>query len=421
MLTFNAVDVETANADRASICQIGIVHVRDGKIVDRWQTLVNPEDWFDPWNVSIHGIDEMDVSNSPTLPEVREELRARLRSSVLVSHTSFDRVAFERAMTRYGLEPLEVTWLDSAKIARRAWPDRYGRTGYGLKNIATDLDISFKHHDALEDARAAAEIVLHACAATDADIDEWLHRVDRPIFRSSPVGASSPTSSERREGNVEGALFGATIVFTGALVIPRRAAADMAAEAGCNVASNVSKKVTMLVVGTQDRSKLKGYEKSTKHRKAEALIENGVEIQILSESDFSELVDVDLPRHTEKPPRLLETIVRDALDEVSEKLRLPINRKAMSSVSVWRMKTKIIISMWNPLVGFNEGFVASLDDDGKHLMRESRLALCRGQVDGYGSVLQIHSRYRDVADMEPPEDGTTLLIHRPGPPTLHPG
>ena len=56
MLTFNAIDVETANADRASICQIGIVHVRDGAIHDRWQTLLNPEDWFDPWNVSIHGI-----------------------------------------------------------------------------------------------------------------------------------------------------------------------------------------------------------------------------------------------------------------------------------------------------------------------------------------------------------------------------
>lgn len=109
MLTFNSIDVETANADRASICQIGIVHVREGEIANQWQTLVNPEDWFDPWNVSIHGIDETDVGGSPTLPEVRAELRARLRGSVFVSHTSFDRVAFERAMTRYDLEQLQVT------------------------------------------------------------------------------------------------------------------------------------------------------------------------------------------------------------------------------------------------------------------------------------------------------------------------
>ena len=185
MATFNAIDVETANADRASICQIGIVHVQDGVVVDRWQTLVNPEDWFDPWNVSIHGIDEKDVRKSPTLPEIRDELRRRLRGSVLVSHTSFDRVAFERAMTRYDLEQLQVTWLDSAKIVRRAWPERYGRRGYGLKNVATDLDISFAHHDALEDARAAAEIVLSASVAAETDIEGWLQRVNRPIFPSS--------------------------------------------------------------------------------------------------------------------------------------------------------------------------------------------------------------------------------------------
>ena len=80
MLTFSAVDVETANADRSSICQIGIIHIRDGKIVDQWQTLVDPRDWFDPWNVSIHGIDKADVRNSPTLPEVWGELRVRLRN-----------------------------------------------------------------------------------------------------------------------------------------------------------------------------------------------------------------------------------------------------------------------------------------------------------------------------------------------------
>ena len=68
MLTFNAIDVETANADRASICQIGIVHVRDGAIHDRWQTLINPEDWFDPWNVSIHGIKTRRRQEQPHSP-----------------------------------------------------------------------------------------------------------------------------------------------------------------------------------------------------------------------------------------------------------------------------------------------------------------------------------------------------------------
>jgi len=297
MLTFNSIDVETANADRASICQIGIVHVRDGKIEDRWQTLVNPEDWFDPWNTSIHGIDEEDVQHCPTLPEIRGELRTRLRGGVLVSHTSFDRVAFERAMSKYDLEQLQVTWLDSARIVRRAWPDRYGRRGFGLKNVARDLGISFTHHDALEDARTAAEIVLRACDSTEMDIEDWLRRVAHPIFPASSGSSSSPAASVKREGSVEGALFGETLLFTGALAIPRRQAADMAAEAGCGVVDNVSKKVTMLVVGVQDRSKLNGYGKSSKHRKVEALIERGSEIQILSEQDFSNLMGIHTLPH----------------------------------------------------------------------------------------------------------------------------
>lgn len=287
MLTFNAIDVETANADRASICQIGIVHVRDGKVEDQWQSLINPEDWFDPLNTWIHGIEEADVRNSPTIPDVREELRSRLRGSVLVSHTAFDRIAFERAMTRYDLEQLQVRWLDSAKVVRRAWPEKYGRKGYGLKNVAKDLDISFKHHNALEDAKAAAEIMLRACDSTETDIDDWLYRVTRPIFSSS-----SPTNNQNREGNEEGSLFGETIMFTGALTVPRREAADMAVEAGCSVVHNVSKKVTILVVGNQDESRLRGYEKSSKHRKAEELIDKGVDIQVLSETDFFEIMEL---------------------------------------------------------------------------------------------------------------------------------
>lgn len=91
---------------------------------------------------------------------------------------------------------------------------------------------------------------------------------------------------------MEGVLYRETIVFTGKLGITRQEAADIAAKAGCDVANSVTKKITLLVVGTQDKSKLNGYEKSSKHRKTEALIEENVDIQILSERDFFELMDI---------------------------------------------------------------------------------------------------------------------------------
>ncbi len=175
-LTFNAIDVETANVSPASICQIGIVCVRDSVIWDRVSILVNPEERFNPFNIRLHGIDEEAVKDSPAFPRVYDELYRRTVGVTLVSHTGFDRVALEGAAEKYGLDPLPVTWLDSAMVARRVWPRKY-RSHWALARIATDLGITFKHHNAVDDARASAEIVLHAYRQSCSDVDEWLEWV----------------------------------------------------------------------------------------------------------------------------------------------------------------------------------------------------------------------------------------------------
>ena len=175
-LTFNAIDVETANADPSSICQIGIIRVQSGVIKEQLSVLVNPEAQFNDFNVRLHGIDDIAVQDSKTLPLLESQLRRLLDGAVLVSHTGFDRRALDGAMARYGLRPIRGRWLDSAMVARRAWPDRYRRR-WSLSLIAGDLGIDFRHHDAAEDARAAGEIVLRACRHRGVDIDGWLERV----------------------------------------------------------------------------------------------------------------------------------------------------------------------------------------------------------------------------------------------------
>ena len=70
----------------------------------------------------------------------------------------------------------------------------------------------------------------------------------------------------------------------------RSAAANLAASAGCNVDKGVSRKTTVLVVGDSDISRFAGHEKSSKHRKAEELIENGMPIRVVCETDFMAMV-----------------------------------------------------------------------------------------------------------------------------------
>lgn len=294
-MNFVTVDVETANPDLASICQIGIVDFEAGSAKQVWQSTVNPEDYFDDNNVVIHGITEEAVKRAPTFPEIHAAVTERLDGKIIVSHTSFDRVAIAKVTEKYGLRQVQGKWLDSAKVVRRAWPELSHR-GYGLKNVAQKLGIAFRHHEAQEDARAAGEILVRAIQETRLTVDEWLDRVRRPIeVARSSSGSSriqpSPTCSRiGMEGNPEGSLHGEVVAFTGALSIPRRRAAELAAAGGCKVTASVNKATTLLVVGDQDIRKLAGHEKSSKQRKAEELIGKGQAIRILGEGDFERLV-----------------------------------------------------------------------------------------------------------------------------------
>lgn len=278
MAQFVAIDVETANADMSSICQIGIARFEDGTFTEGRSWLVDPEDWFDEVNVSIHGINERDVRGAPTFGQLHQQLAELTSGAVVVCHTHFDRVALAQACARYTTPALSCTWLDSARVARRAWPD-VAQSGYGLAPLCQRLGIEFKHHDAAEDARAAGHILLHAIAATGLSIDQWLVRVEQSIIDTS-------RESLRRSGHDEGVLSGESICFTGQLVMPRRQAADRAQTLGAAVEPGVTKHTTLLVVGDQDITKLGGKTKSSKHLKAEGLIAKGQRLRILSERDF---------------------------------------------------------------------------------------------------------------------------------------
>ena len=283
-MEFVAIDVETANADMSSICQIGIAWFSEGRLVEEWKTYIDPEDYFDGINISIHGINEATVEGAPVISAVSSEIYRFLDNHVAVCHTHFDRVAVQQAFQGYGLRPPSCMWLDSARVARRAW-EEFAWGGYGLGNVCHCLGYDFTPHDALEDAKAAAYILNAAIHKTGLDVEGWLKRIHQPI---DPLRSGS-RQAIKRDGNPEGSLYGEVLVFTGVLEIPRREAADMAALIGCQVDPGVTKKTTILVVGDQDIKRLAGYEKSSKRRKAEDLISQGQSIRILRETDFRQL------------------------------------------------------------------------------------------------------------------------------------
>lgn len=282
MSKYVVIDIETANPDVTSICQIAIVTYDNGEIVDQWCTLVNPKSYFHEMNVMIHGITSHMVKDAPDISAISSIIKSKLDGQIVCSYGAFDRTSIQRLFPELNSE-----WLDIIKVVRRAWGERFSTKGYGLAKVSKELKIKpFQHHDALNDTLAAGEILIKSLSHSEQDLVYWLDRVKRPI----DLGNYDLLRS-KQEGNPNGVLYGETVSFTGELLFPRTKAIEMAIEAGCNYSPNVTKKVTLLVIGEQDQSRLAGKELSSKEIKARELIAKGHSLQLLSEKDFVTLVN----------------------------------------------------------------------------------------------------------------------------------
>ncbi|MAT45324.1 MAG: transposase [Anaerolineaceae bacterium] len=287
--TFVVIDVETANYDVSSICQIGAVKFENGIIVDEFKTYVNPEDQFNDFHIGIHKITPDHVKTSPSFPIVFTQFLNFLDDQILLSYTTFDLGSLRKASAKYRIQMPNLKYIDVTRIVRHVW-DEYARDGFGLACVANDLNILFQHHDALADARTAGLIVMEAIKKSGIKIDNWLTKSKDKIKLSRDT---TLPPSICQAGNPDGSLSGEVILFTGKLSIPRVQAASLAAQAGCDVIDRFNRTTTILVIGELDPRSLNGNKKSTKQKQAEKAIQDGQYIRILSEEDFFALVELE--------------------------------------------------------------------------------------------------------------------------------
>ena len=297
---FVAIDFETANSDRASACALGIVLVENLEIVEKKYWLIRPyELFFDPFNVSIHGITEDDVRDKPEFNELWPEIKPYLDKNLIIAHNaSFDISVLRHVLDQYEIEypefPYSCTWYISKKI----W---HGLNSYCLDNIADHLAIDFLHHNAEEDAKACSLIAIEACKLNNVKSLEELtgliqlrHGYLR-LNEYNPVGGFStynrlrvkdfkPDSNDFDESCP---IFNKSFVFTGTLEsMARKEVAQKVVNSGGICHQTVREDTDYLVIGDQDYRKLKDGKRSNKMIEAEDLVSRGFNIEIIKEDDF---------------------------------------------------------------------------------------------------------------------------------------
>lgn len=160
-MRFAAIDFETANHRSDSPCQVAVVVVEDGTTVAERSWLIRPKSlYFSEKCIAVHGIRPRDVLDAPEWDSVWNELGPMIEGEILLAHHApFDMAVLASTLELYDLAAPPLEFQCTRLIARRTWP---GRSGYGLKQTAASLDFEFKHHDALEDSRACAQIAIAA-------------------------------------------------------------------------------------------------------------------------------------------------------------------------------------------------------------------------------------------------------------------
>ena len=161
MKNFAAIDFETANECRSSVCSVGVVVVREGEIVELMYSLIRPiPEYYRYFCSKVHGLCNNDTGNAPLFPEVWRQIEPLIEGLPLVAHNAmFDEGCLREVHRAYEMDYPEYEFHDTLQASRRTFGNTLPNHQLHTTAMACGYDLT-AHHHALADAEAAAAIAL---------------------------------------------------------------------------------------------------------------------------------------------------------------------------------------------------------------------------------------------------------------------
>ena len=159
MTDFAAIDFETANEQRCSVCSVGVVVVRGGEVVDSFYSLIHPEpDYYQWFCRQVHGLGPEDTEDAPVFPFVWEKIAPMIEGLPLVAHNArFDEACLREVFRVYQMDYPDYQFFDTLTASRRHFG--YNLPNHQLQTVAAACGYHLaQHHHALADAEACAAI-----------------------------------------------------------------------------------------------------------------------------------------------------------------------------------------------------------------------------------------------------------------------
>lgn len=173
-MNYITIDFETANSNLTSACSIGIVVVEDNVIKEKLYYLINPEEEFFDYNITIHHIEAKDVEDADTFKELWPKIKHLFNDTVVYAHNAgFDISILKALIEKYGLDFPKIKWGCTLKIARKLWKDDLVNCKLGT--ISNFLGVNHDYHNALSDAIVCVEIINRGQKIMRVDTDSELY------------------------------------------------------------------------------------------------------------------------------------------------------------------------------------------------------------------------------------------------------
>ncbi len=272
--SFIAFDVETATAQRNSICQLGYAIIEKDSIVEKNAFLVQPpNNEYTVFNSCLHGISALDTKNEPTFPTIWAKIKDLFTTNILVAHNAeFDLDVLVKTLSYYKL-----------KIPKFKYECTYAMTYLKLKALCESLRIKMeKHHDALSDAVACAQAFILLNKGVEPDHNLIIPEEKKGMFEGHERIKGDLLRPDLEISDKSHPFFNKKVVFTGVLqTISREEAAKVVKLKGADIDTGISKKTHYVIVGQgAGPSKLK---------KIEELNSKGFQIKIINETEFLDI------------------------------------------------------------------------------------------------------------------------------------
>ena len=284
------VDIETTGLDSRfdEIIEIGALKIRDNKVVDTYNTLVKPDEEIDEFIEELTGITSDMLLNAPEIKEVLPQFIDFIGSDVLVGYNvNFDINFLYDDYKGFFNEHLLNDFVDIMRFCKKIYTEL---PNHKLKNVAKFLNMDLtNHHRAIRDCEITKGIydsVRQHIADNNIDLKE--------LFKNKWSVDLRELKTEKTEFDEDNFFFNKYVCFTGKLEKMVRAdAGQIVVDLGGRCENSVTKNTNFLILGNNDYCSTIKDGKSTKQKKAEKLILEGQDLEIISENTFYDILNFE--------------------------------------------------------------------------------------------------------------------------------